>query len=87
MRNCDAPSGRVDLTLSYGAVNASSGDAVKSITERHNVLKKRIRSMKTFLGFEVSYAPCKCKITSDIRVHLVVLVKWCPLADSVIVAP
>ena len=43
--------------------------------------------MKTFLGFEVSYAPCKCKINSDIRVHLVVLVKWCPLADSVIVAP
>ena len=43
--------------------------------------------MKTFLGFEVSYAPCKCKINSDIRVHLVVLVKWCPLADSVVVAP
>ena len=27
-------------TLSYGAVNASSGDAVKSITERQNVLKQ-----------------------------------------------
>ena len=40
MLNCDAPSGRVDLTLRYGAVNASSGDAVKSITERHNVLKQ-----------------------------------------------
>ena len=43
--------------------------------------------MKTFLGFEVSYAPCKYKINSYIRVHLVVLVKWRPLADSVIVAP
>ena len=43
--------------------------------------------MKTFLGFEVSYAPCKYKINSYIQVHLVVLVKRRPLADSVIVAP
>ena len=43
--------------------------------------------MKTFLGFEVSYAPSKYKINSYIRVHLVVLVKWCPLADSEIVVP
>ena len=39
--------------------------------------------MKTFFVFEVSYAPCKYKINSYIRV----LVKWRPLADSVIVAP
>ena len=39
--------------------------------------------MKTFLGFEVSYSPCKYKINSYIRV----LVKWRPLADTVIVAP
>ena len=38
--------------------------------------------MKTFFVFEVSYAPCKYKIITYIRV----LVKWCPLA-SVIVAP
>ena len=34
--------------------------------------------MKTFLGVEVSYAPCKYKINSYIRVHLVVLVKMAP---------
>ena len=43
--------------------------------------------MKTLLGFEVSYAPYKYKINSYFRVLLVVLVKWHPLADSVIVAP
>ena len=43
--------------------------------------------MKTFSGFEASYAPCKYKIISYIRVNRVVVLKWRPLADSVIVAP
>ena len=67
------------------------GMPLKVFTERHNVLKQTLLGllMQTFLGFEVSYALCKYKINSYIRVHLVVLVKWLPLADSVIliVAP
>ena len=46
-------------------------------------LKVLLNVMKTFFVFEVGYAPCKYKINSYIRV----LVKWRPLADSVIVAP
>ena len=48
---------------------------------------KHIRSMKTCSGFEASYAPCKYKAISYIRVNRVVVLKWRPLADSVIVAP
>ena len=46
---------------------------------------KRIRSMKTFLGFEVSYAPCKYTI-----ILIATFESWKklrPLVDSVIVAP
>ena len=43
--------------------------------------------MKTFSGFEASYAPCKYKTISYIRVKLVVVLKWSPVADSVTVAP
>ena len=43
--------------------------------------------MKTYLVFEVSYAPWRYKIISYIRVRLVVVLKWRPLSDNVIVAP
>ena len=42
-----------------------------------------IRSMKTFLGFEVSYAPCIYTIIATFESWK----KWRPLVDSVIVAP
>ena len=63
------------------------GMQLKVFTERHHVLKQTIRSMKTCSGFEVSYAPCKYKTISYIPVNRVVVLKWRPLADSVIVAP
>ena len=43
--------------------------------------------MKTFSGFEGSYAPCKYKAIGYIRVSRVVVLKWRHLADSGIVAP
>ena len=65
-----------------------AGMPLKVFTECHNVLKQtKRRSMNTFLGFEVSYAPWKYKIISYIQVHLVAVLNWCLLVDSVIVAP
>ena len=43
--------------------------------------------MKTFSGFEASYALCKYNTISYIRVNRVFVLKWRPLAVSEIVAP
>ena len=61
---------------------------LKVFTERHNVLKQTYLGLwKLCQALKLVMLRVKYKTISYIRANRVVVLKWRPLADSVIVAP